>query len=230
MRTHILQHVSFEGPGCILPWLERRRATVSMTRFFESKALPLLCEFDLLVVLGGPMSVNDEADLPWLREEKTLIRDAVCAGKPVLGVCLGAQLIASALGASVHANAHKEIGWFPIRAVSHATSCFSFPEECTVFHWHGETFDLPPAAVHLATSRGCLNQAFQVGEHTIGLQFHLETTPESAAAILAHCRHELVPAPYVQTEPQLLCVDPARYVQINSLMDTVLTYLTRGQG
>jgi len=227
MRVHILQHVPFEGPGSILQLLALRNAKVSITRMFESDPLPLVDDFDALIALGGPMSVNDEESLPWLRPEKALVRDSVDAGRAVLGICLGAQLIASSLGARVYAGDNKEIGWFPVRPVPHMTASFTFPTSVEVFHWHGETFDLPRGAIHLAQSDGCLHQAFQVGDRAIGLQFHLETTPESADSIISNCRHELVRAKYVQTEDELRAVKAERYRGINALMSEVLAYITR---
>jgi GMP synthase-like glutamine amidotransferase len=184
----------------------------------------------MLIAMGGPMSVNDDAELPWLRPEKQCVREAVARDIPVLGVCLGAQLIASALGTRVVRNPVQEIGWFPIHAVSASQPTFHFPSECVVFHWHGETFDLPDGAERLATSAGCENQAFQVGRHVIGLQFHLETTPETARAMVEHCRGELMPGPYVQTEEELRAVPALRYEAINRLMDDVLAYLSRAGG
>ncbi|HWK55200.1 MAG TPA: type 1 glutamine amidotransferase [Hyphomicrobiales bacterium] len=228
MRVHVLQHVPFEGLGSIEPWLRARHATVTTTCFFEASAtLPALSEFDVLVALGGPMSVNDEAELPWLREEKRFVREAVQAEKAVLGICLGAQLIAAALGARVYPGPEREIGWFPIQAREHGKHTFKFPEQIQAFHWHGETFDLPPGAVHLARSEACVHQAFQIGTRTLGLQFHLETTPQSADAIITHCRHELTPDRYVQSEAQLRAAPAPRYAEINGLMDAVLAYLTR---
>jgi len=100
MDVHILQHVPFEGIGSIADWLSRRGATVTSTRFFETPQLPVLADIDLVIALGGPMSVNDEEQLPWLRSEKHFVAEAIAKGKAVLGICLGAQLIASALGAN----------------------------------------------------------------------------------------------------------------------------------
>ena len=222
MKVHVLQHVPFEGPGSIGPWLEARRADVGLTRLYAGDPLPRADQIDGLVVMGGPMSVNDEDEFAWLRPEKRLVRDAVDRGIPVLGVCLGAQLIASALGARVYSGPAKEIGWFPIQGVPDVAPAFQFPPECLAFHWHGETFDLPPGAVRLASSAACENQAFQVGRNAIALQFHLETTPASAVALVEHCRDELVPGPYVQTESELLAAPAERYAGVNGLMGKVL--------
>lgn len=227
MRFHILQHVPFEGPGSINTWLEAHQATVTTTKLYETPALPAVTEYDALIALGGPMSVNDETLLPWLVAEKRFIAEAVQAGKPVLGICLGAQLIASALGASVYPGPYKEIGWFPVqRAEEHKPDTFVFPQQVTVFHWHGETFDLPSGAAHLASSAGCVNQAFQIGARTIGLQFHLETTPSNVDALIANCGDELIPSRFVQTEADLRQTPPSVYVGINDLMSRVLDYIT----
>ncbi len=226
MRAHCLQHVPFEGLGNIEPWLTRKGFVITTTRFYASEPLPELNAIDMLIIMGGPMSVLDEADYPWLIEEKAFVRAAVLAGKVVLGVCLGAQLIADAMGGCVYKNRAKEIGWFPIQAsVEKSDSVFRFPREAIVFHWHGETFDVPQGAVVLARSVACENQAFQLGRAVIGLQFHLETTPESAKAIVQNCRDELVIDQYIQSEATILAATTERYRAINSLMDEVLTYL-----
>ncbi len=227
MNVQVLQHVPFEGLGSIAAWLSERGAVVQHTRFYQVARLPDLRAVDLVIAMGGPMSVNDERDYPWLKEEKAFVKDAVRRGLPVLGVCLGAQLIASALGARVFPNAHREIGWFPIQAVAAHADAFRFPDQTTVFHWHGETFDLPPGARHLARSAGCENQAFQIGPNVIGLQFHLETTPETADQLIRHCRGELIPGRYVQTEDALRAVPDVVYGEINRVMADVLFYLTR---
>jgi GMP synthase-like glutamine amidotransferase len=230
MKVHVLQHVPFEGIGSMAPWLEARGGEAGYTRFYENPALPGLEGLDLVIVMGGPMSANDESELPWLRPEKQFIHEAIQRGVSVLGVCLGAQLIASALGGRVYRNPVKEIGWFPVEAAPGAAAAFRFPPTCTVFHWHGETFDLPAGAVRLARSKACENQAFQFKRNVIGLQFHLETTPQSARALIDNCSHELVPGPYIQSKSQLYAVPNEAYAEINGLMGRVLAYVTRVAG
>lgn len=227
MRAHYFQHVPFEGLGSMEAWLRDAGYEVGVTRWYAGESPPDPAGIDLLIVMGGPMSVNDLGDHPWLAAEKDFIRHWIAAGRPLLGVCLGAQLIASALGARVYPNAVKEIGWFPVMAVTPAPGiAFRFPPEQRVFHWHGETFDLPSGAIPLACSAGCEHQAFQLGSNVIGLQFHLETTPETAAALIANCRDELTPAPCVQDEATLLAASPQAYRTVNTLMDQILNHLT----
>ncbi|PKN39358.1 MAG: amidotransferase [Deltaproteobacteria bacterium HGW-Deltaproteobacteria-2] len=231
MHAHYLQHVPFEGLGSIEPWLKAAGHEITNTRLFESAEFPDLKKIDLLVIMGGPMSVNDENTFPWLVSEKQFICKAINSGNPVLGICLGAQLIASAMDARVYRNSEKEIGWFPIEGVASTDrSIFNFPPSMKVFHWHGETFDLPSGAAHLAKSDGCENQAFQIGKSVIGLQFHLETTPKAAWEIVSHCRKELVPSKYIQTEEEILSATPERYKSINQLMGSVLSFLLRKDG
>ena len=225
MRAHILQHVSFEGPGRIADWLAQRRAAVGYTRFHEHPELPRLDGLDLLVAMGGPMSVNDEAALPWLAPEKAFVRDAIARGVPVLGVCLGAQLIASALGARVYPNRCREIGWFDVERAADAPDAFGLPARTRVFHWHGETFDLPPGARLLARSAACAHQAFQVG-CAIGLQFHLEVAPESLRAMVEHGRAELRPSAFVQDETRILAAGPGDFAPMHALLDRLLAHLT----
>lgn len=226
MNAHYFQHVSFEGLGSIEYWLETAGYKITRTQFFKPADLPKPEGIDFLIVMGGPMSVNDEDEFPWLVREKKFIHAFIGSGKPVLGVCLGAQLIACALGARAYKNPVKEIGWFPIKGTSPMNrTSFIFPSSAEVFHWHGETFDLPPGAIRLARSEGCENQAFQFGNSVMGLQFHLETTPESAQEIVRHCRNELSPSEYVQTESEMLSAAPEKYRLINGLMNKVLSFL-----
>jgi len=232
MHVHILQHVPFEDIGSMAPWLSQRGAVLTYTRFHEAGAtLPDPSDsLGLLIAMGGPMSVNDEAQFPWLEAEKRFIRDTVSRQTPFIGICLGAQLLASAFGAKIYPNGEREIGWFPVRATTPAGDAFRFPEEATVFHWHGETFDLPEGGVRLAESEACRNQAFQLGRRAIGLQFHLETTRESLGAIVEACGSELTDAPFVQSEETLLATPESRYTAVNRLMAHILTYVTGETG
>lgn len=226
MRAHILHHVPFELIGNIGPWLAQRRAEVTETHFWDAWTLPDPAAIDLLVIMGGPMSVNDEATRPWLIEEKAFIREAVARGTPTLGICLGSQLIANAYGARVQKNTHAEHGWFEVERVAAPPSCFQFPERFTPFHSHGETFDLPTGAVHLARSAGCENQAFQLGARCMAMQFHLESNAESAGAIVDECGEEYPRGPYVRSAEELRR-HVGDYAASESVMHDVLDYLVR---
>ena len=225
VNAHILQHVPFEDIGSISAWLKSRKATTTYTRFFAGDSLPQIDDLDCIIVMGGPMSANEESLFPWLRSEKDFIRSALGRKIPMLGICLGAQLMASALGACVYPNAHKEIGWFPVSSVTSGNDAFRFPERISAFHWHGETFDLPEGSLLLAESEGCAHQAFQIGDHAIGLQFHLETTLESLQSLIENCRHELKPGRYIQTEQQMLSCPVSAYEGINRQMDRLMAYI-----
>lgn len=224
MRVRVFQHVPFEGLGAIEPWLVERGASVAWTRFFEDPRVPAPDAYDWLVVLGGPMSVNDEAALPWLRDEKRAIAAAIDAGRIVLGVCLGAQLVASALGAKVSRNREPEIGWFPVERVADPAAhpvARALPARADAFHWHGETFALPPGALHVARSEACEMQAFAVGPRVVGLQFHLETTPEAARALVRHCAEDLRPGPFVQAADTILS-DAQRFERLREPLEALL--------
>jgi GMP synthase (glutamine-hydrolysing) len=201
MRLHYLQHVPFEGPGIIEEWAKARGAVISVSQLFNNDPLPDPEHFDWLVVMGGPMGIYDHDEHPWLVAEKQFIRQAVNADKTVLGICLGAQLIADVLGAEVYPGPQKEIGWFPVRREAGAPDLL--PEELTVFHWHGDTFDLPAGAIPLASSTTCRNQGFIYNDRVVALQFHMETTPESMEALIENCGDELVDVPGIQTGKQM---------------------------
>ena len=230
MRVHTLQHVPFEGLASIRAWLEARSAKLSSSRLFEDARLPGLRDFDWLIVLGGPMSVNDEAIHPWLRAEKDFVAEAIAASKCVLGICLGAQLIANACGAKVFPNREREIGWFRVEPTPEASASpfaalFAAPIEA--FHWHGETFELPAGATHLARSAACEHQAFSLGERVLGLQFHLETTAEAARALIEACPADLAPGRSVQAAPDMLR-DDLRFRRIHGRMNAALDRLHAG--
>ncbi len=228
MRIHWFQHVPFEGLGSIGRWMEAGGHSLSVTRFYEGDPLPDVAGIDLLIVMGGPMNIYEEDIYPWLAPEKKFIGRAIEGGGKVLGICLGAQLIADVLGGKVTRNQYKEIGWFPIEMTPDAaeSSIFgSLPKRLTALHWHGDTFALPPGAVRTASSEGCLNQAFVYEGRVVGLQFHLESTRESVQDIIDNCGDELVEGKYIQTAEEIMA-DPGRFDQINSAMNGILDGMT----
>jgi GMP synthase-like glutamine amidotransferase len=185
--------------------------------------------FDWLVVMGGPMGVYDELQYPWLAAEKNFIRKSIDAGKAMIGICLGAQLIAEILGAKVFKNQYKEIGWFPVELTPAAagSKVFNFlPDRFVAFHWHGDTFTLPKGAAHLARSKGCENQAFLYKDRVLGLQFHLESTPQSVKDLAENCENEVAPDEYIQSIEDILSASPAQYQRINEAMFGILDRLS----
>ncbi|MGH2642377.1 MAG: type 1 glutamine amidotransferase [Chitinophagaceae bacterium] len=207
MKIQFFQHVPFEGLGSIEEWIIQRGHSLETTRFYKEDKIPSINDFDNLIIMGGPMSAHDEKIYPWLKQEKVFIQEVIENGKAIIGICLGAQLIADVLGAKVYPNKEKEIGWFPIRFTEYAKQFNAFTNispDYTVFHWHGDTFDLPGEAKHLAYSEGCRNQAFVYDKKILGLQFHLETTNESLSQMLLHGKNELIPGKFIQPEKQIL--------------------------
>ena len=180
MYVQVIRHLAFEDLGSFAAVLAQRGAKV---QYFEAGYHDLTaiapCDADLLVILGGPISVNDGEDYPFLAQELAIVRQRMQADRPTLGICLGAQLMAVALGAKVYPSGGKEIGWYPLQVsgAGHALGLHWLDAAHTqMLHWHGETFDLPDGAVHLASTAACANQAFSRGEHCLALQFHPEVT------------------------------------------------------
>lgn len=202
----IFRHAPHEGPGYFAEFLEQRRIPYKIIRIDQGDPVPeRLDATSALVFMGGPMSVNDT--LPWIEKELALIRLAVANAMPVLGHCLGGQLISKALGARVTKNPVKEIGWGPVRRIENAAArdwLGDLPAEIEVFHWHGETFSLPSGATLILSSAYCPNQAFVLG-NILALQCHVEMT---AAMVQTWCEEEPEtvrhPAPSVQSASEML--------------------------
>jgi len=227
MRIAILQHVAFEGPGAIEPLLRAAGHQLTTVRLDQGAALPALTDLDGLVVMGGPMGVSDGHLYPWLEPERELLKASIDAGKKILGICLGAQLVAVALGATVTRNRWREIGWFPIDRAPGAVSTpigALFPEQLTVFHWHGDTFSLPSGATRLASSAACVEQAFVFAGQVVGLQFHLEMTPETTRILLQNGQAELDGSRYVQTA-EAIRLDAGRYQPCHAVLTPLLQQL-----
>lgn len=226
-RLHYLQHVPFENMGTIHAWAESNGMQVHGTRFYKCEPLPSVEEFDWLIIMGGPMGVSDELLYPWLRQEKKLIRQALEDQKVVLGICLGAQLIADVLGARVQPNFYREVGWFPVYKTAtsgHSSVSAAIPDGLQVLHWHGETFDLPQGTVHLGYSEACKNQGFLLDDRIVGLQFHLEMTARNLERLIKNCRNEIDESRYVQT-PEMMLSGRERFASANAAMDKLLNCL-----
>ncbi len=230
MRIAVLQHVPFEGPAGIADWAAARGADLAVSHLYRGDLLPALAAFDMLAAMGGPMSVNDEAQHTWLTPEIALVRDAIGAGKIVFGACLGAQMIAKAMGAKVYAAQNKEIGWFPVNRTEAAHPVFEgLPATFPAYHWHGETFDLPLGAVRLAETASTPNQAFAIGNRVLGLQFHIEATPASAMDLLQNAADEIGSGPFEQS-PDTIRAGVDTCASLKPLLDRVLANLTRSAG
>ncbi|RRQ21694.1 type 1 glutamine amidotransferase [Thiohalobacter thiocyanaticus] len=228
MRVHFLQHVPYEGLGSLQDWLQRADNQVTATRLYAGDGLPRPDALDLLIVMGGPMGVYDETDYPWLIAEKRFLDAVIAHGTRILGICLGAQLLADRLGAKVRDNGEKEIGWFPVQrspAAAGTALAAALPGEFMAFHWHGDTFDLPVGAVHLGRSEACENQGFLYQDRILGLQYHLEMTPAGAQDLIDCHREQLGSGPFARTEGELLAAD-SRFARANALLETLMAAFT----
>ncbi len=208
-----LLHTATEGPGTIAPYAAARGAIAQYAYLYAGAGLPAdPRHYDLIVAMGGPMNVNEQDRYPFLREETAFLRSAIAANVPVLGVCLGAQLIAKACGARVVKAPQPEIGWYPITHTAAAAgdpALAGLPREGIVLHWHEDMFLLPDGAVLLASSTACPHQAFRIGS-ALALQFHVEIThamlvawtadkPARQHVAAAYARHSSALAHYTTT-------------------------------
>jgi len=199
MNLHYFQHVPYEGLDRIEDWAVSRGHTLSATHLYLDEKPPMPDEYDALIILGGPQSAYADEKCSWMADEKQAIWQAIDSGKKVLGICLGAQMIASVLGAHVYPHSQKEIGWWPVtfnaKAAKTALSVFGSPS--AMYHWHGDTFDLPPGATLLASTPGCKNQAYSVGANVLALQFHPEISFETIDRWVKESDAGLKPSGYV---------------------------------
>jgi GMP synthase-like glutamine amidotransferase len=227
LRFHIIQHVPFEGAGYIGEWIDHLNYTKTFSLLYESATFPSHHEYDVLIIMGGPMGVNDEDSYTWLSHEKKFIGEAISLQKKIIGICLGSQLIANVLGAKVYPNYEKEIGFMPIIRNDERNTFFThFPDTVMVFHWHGDTFDLPENAVLIASSEACINQAYIVGNTILGLQFHLEVTEKSIADLIMNGKPELIDKPYIQKEEEIITrfqYIPTCHLLLESILDEFIS-------
>lgn len=202
MRIHCLSHASYEGPGSLEQWALVRGHEFTLHRMWESPQMPDISDVDMLTVLGGPMSVDELDKHPWLSDEKIFVARAIDAGIPVLGICLGAQMIAEILGGEVRRNDYTEIGWWPVDILNAANNIPEFsmwPDTIWPFHWHRDTFSIPPGCTKLATSEACSNQAFSFDHgRVIGFQFHLEFSLDDIRQVLDRSGDDIEDSPFIQ--------------------------------
>lgn len=231
MRIHCLQHVPFEGPAAIADWAAARGHRLAFTRLYAGQELPDNDDFDWLLVMGGPMNIYQEQQYPWLKAEKACIDRALVAGKTLLGICLGAQLLADRLGSPVYAGPEREIGWWPLQLTEAGRRSRLFgdlDQPLQAYHWHGDTFDLPAGATCLASSAACAQQAFLYDQRVLGLQFHFEVTLEAVRRLIDHCGNEIGADRYVQSAEQMLAVPATVFARLHRCLFSVLDRLEKG--
>ena len=243
MKILSLHHVPFEGLGSLSSLIQNSNHSLHTVKLWEQPALPDPGDFDLLIIMGGPMDVRDIVGHSWLAEEKRFIKEAIGRKMKILGICLGAQLLAEALGGSVAPGMYREIGWHEVSKGSEAVHCAlgrALPDRFLAFHWHGDCFSIPPGAVALGYSAACATQGFVWQERVVALQFHLEATLASVADLLQNCHGEVDASgpcegcdpcegcgPYVQS-PQVIAGTPADFQAVNTLMELVWDTLVSG--
>ena len=228
MKIHCIRHEPFEGLASIINWIQSNNHQLSYTHIYLGEVFPQIDEFELLIIMGGSASVYEKELYPWLIEEKKFIQKALKEKKKILGICLGAQILADALGAKVYKSACKEIGWFPVEFNTLLLPKLKFlPDKLEVFHWHGDTFDIPAGAICIGSTKMISNQGFVYGENIIALQFHCEMDTEQLSMIIIGAGHELLEkGEYIQSEKQI--IDNAHLIPSNNkLMFDILDYFNR---
>ncbi len=226
MNVLIVKHIGVEGPGSIGMHLHQEGIPYRILNLEANERFPKLDGLTHVILLGGPMNVYEEDRYPFLAQEDLFIKEAVQRGKRILGICLGAQLIAKALGAKVYRAPAKEIGWYDLSLTKEARSdpVFSgFPETFSAFQWHGDTFDLPKAAKLIATSDPILNQAFRYGENAYGLQFHLEVTEEMIGEWVKEYEEEFEPEDFPRFSKEQILKDTETKWMAYSHLGRILT-------
>ncbi len=225
MKIHYLLHVPFETPAKINEWARERGHHETYTRLYDDASFPSGDEYDLLVIMGGPLGVHDEDKYPWLKAEKEFIKDAVEGGKAALGICLGAQFLANSLGAAVRKNRFKEIGFFQVALTPIGWNSPIFrhlPATFDAFHWHGDTFEIPEKGYHIASSEACPNQAFVFENRVVGFQFHIESTRQSIEALVKNCGDELRQEDHYIQKPEVILDEGRDFSQMHSILYSFL--------
>jgi GMP synthase-like glutamine amidotransferase len=214
MKIHCLQHLKNETLGNIGTWVSLRGHSLTKTLLYEKPVFPEPEDFDLLLIMGGTMSVYQEKEFPWLKPEKEFVKKVIDTGRPVLGSCFGAQMIAEVLGGKVTRSKFKEIGWHRVKSlagkdpnneerISSESPSGLFPE-FTAFMWHGDTFETPAGAVRLFESEACPNQGFIYKGNILGLQFHPEADRQWIGNLIEDSGHEIVEGKFIQPKEEIL--------------------------
>jgi GMP synthase (glutamine-hydrolysing) len=225
MKVHALIHAAFEKAGVVEDWCLKNKYEFKETNSYLKESLPSIDEFDFLVIMGGPQSPRDFERYPYLKNEITLIKQAIDNNKLVLGFCLGAQLIAEALGAPTQSSPEKEVGVFPVQLTEEGRKdplFVDFPAEFPVIHWHYDMPSLAEGAVLLAASAGCPHQAFRYKSKVYGFQFHMEITKKLAKGLILNCPEDLKASRFTQSVKDFLAND---FEAINQKMELILDRL-----
>ncbi len=223
MNIHILQHAEWETIGQLGNWFSKKGISYSITHLYKGESLPK-GKIDFLIVMGGPMSIFDDEKLTWLKEERKFIKQTIDSDAKVLGICLGSQFIADALGAKVFPGKEKEIGFFNIKKVNSHSITSKLPNKFEVFHWHGDTFETPENALNLFSSSPTKNQGFIYDDRVIALQFHLEVGTKEIKGFVKNGEEELSPSEYVQSKNEILNQN-FNFDKPNSYLFYILDYL-----
>lgn len=205
MKIFCIKHIEFENPSMIKDWAEEKGHTFKIINPYLNDLYPILNDLDMLVIMGGPMNIYEYDKYPWLKEEKRFIKNAIDNNKKVLGICLGAQLIADVMEAKVVKGSYKEIGWFEIEKLNNSYFFENFINTLKVFHWHGDTFYIPERTNHIFSSKACKNQAFEYEKRILALQFHIEMKLEDIERICVNCKNELnEKGDYIQSYDEII--------------------------